>query len=137
MIESGFNLCISLRIVTDEELELVSRILNTEPTDTAKKGERKFKTSPVTKSNIWMYAKKYERCKEIGDRIIDFVKSIPEFHEKMETLKEIGNISFGISVVSVFGQIGFSLSEKDIEVLNLLKIPFDISIFSWGQCVDE
>ena len=137
MIVQMFDLLIVLKIETDENIEFVSDILNLSPTDSIKKGERKYKLLDESERNIWMYNKKIRDCKEIGDKLCEFLENIPQLFLRIEELKKIGIVTIRMSVVSEFAQIGVSLSEKDLTMLSCLKIPFEISIFSWGKCVDE
>ena len=42
-----------------------------------------------------------------------------------------------LSVVSLYAQIGFTLSPSDLDLLNKLDVAVEMSVFSWGGCVDE
>lgn len=137
MVKNTFDLIILLKIETDENLDYISDILNLSPTDSIKKGERKLKFSDEAESNIWMYDKKFRDCENIGNKLCGFLESIPQLSQKIDDVKKIGTITMRISLISDLAQIGITLSEKDLALLSDLQIPLEISVFSWGGCVDE
>ena len=137
MIDTKFELSICLKIETDEDIDMISNVLNLSPTDSIKKGTRKSKVLDKAESNIWMYDVKYGTCNDIGKSLHEYLESIPQLFCKTEELKKIGTIAIRLSIVSDFAQIGISLSEEEVALLNRLQIPIEMSILSWGQCVDE
>lgn len=128
---------ICLRIETNESIDHISNILGVKPTDFILKGESKSKALSPSEKNIWMYDKKIKDCKEIGENIFLFFEKLPNIFEKIEAIKKVGMISIRLSVISDFAQIGFDLSERDINIINRLGVPIEISFFSWGGCIDE
>ena len=137
MIDTKFELSICLKIETDEDIDIVSHVLGLSPTDFIVKGTRKSKVLEEAESNIWMYDVKYGTCKEIGKSLREFLESKPQLFHKIEDLKKIGTITIRISIISDFAQIGIGFSEEELVFLSRLQIPIEMSILSWGQCVDE
>lgn len=132
-----FDLLICLAIETDEKIESISAVLNTHPTDAIIKGEQRSKIIAAAEKNIWMYDEKHRECKEIGRKFVDFFDNIHQIFVKIEELKKLGRVSLRVSIISEFAQIGVCFSEKDLNLLNYLNIPLEISILSWGQCLEE
>ena len=63
MIDTTFDVSICLKIETEESVDFITDILNLQPTDSIKKGERKSKILDETENNIWLYDVKYGACK--------------------------------------------------------------------------
>jgi len=137
MTHSLFNLHITIKIETNKPIEFISDILDAEPTDFVRMGEAKFDFLDKAEQNIWILTEIHTDLNEIGNHIQDFIKSNSIFCKKINELNKIGKCVLRLSVVSDYAQIGFCLSQEDLQLLSQLNIPFEISIFSWGNCVDE
>lgn len=137
MIDTTFDLSICLKIETEENIDFITDVLNLRPTDSIKKGERKSRVLDEAESNIWMYDVKYGACKNTEGMLCGFLEGIPRLFQKIKDLKKIGTATIRISIVSDFAQIGVGFAENDLLLLSRLQIPIEISVISWGQCMDE
>ena len=136
MIDATFDVSICLKVETERDIDLITDILNVKPTDSIKKGERRSKVLDAAECNVWIYDEEHTGCKSTEEMLYNFLKKIPQLHQNIEDLKRIGIVTIRVSVVSDFAQIGFGLSEDDLSILSELQIPLEISVFSWGQCID-
>lgn len=136
MAEILFDLMICFKIETNDEIDTITNILNINPTDYILKGVSRSVVLEPAEKNVWMYDKKYRNCNSIETLLQNFFEDISNLFNKIGELKAYGEISIRLSIISDFAQIGFTLSEKDIKYLNCLNIPVEISIFSWGGCIE-
>ena len=136
MAEILFDLMICFKIETNDEIDTITNILNINPTDYILKGVSRSVVLEPAEKNVWMYDKKYRNCNSIETLLQNFFEDIPNLFNKIGELRAYGEISIRLSIISDFAQIGFTLSEKDIKYLNCLNIPVEISIFSWGGCIE-
>ena len=137
MAVTTFDFLIWLKIETEEDIDFITDVLNLKPTDSIQKGERKSKVLAPAESNIWIYGAQYRDCTHTEGKMSEFLEGIPLLFRKIEELRKIGIVTIRISLVSEFAQIGANLSEKDLLLLSRLQIPLEISVFSWGGCIDE
>ena len=114
-------------IDTPESAEVISSIMGVPPTNT-------FRTET---GNRWVYTKRYKKQKDIDQCIQEYFSSIPDLAEKIKSAQQYGSCVFRLSVVSVLGQFGVSFSQSDLQLLSQLDIPMDISVFSYGCCIDD
>lgn len=135
MTENTFDLIVYFKIETNKSKEIVTNILNLSPTPFSFKGG----TNVIgeIKDNIWIVREKFENCKEVGTGIKQFFEKRPTIVKKIKELKRYGQCSVILSVVSLYAQIGFVLSDKDLNLFNELGVNVEVSVFSWGGCVDE
>lgn len=134
MIKSEFDLAICLIIESAEPIEYISKIMGIHPSRSINKGESRFSFIRKADNNIWMFRKRYKQPARFSECLQQFFEEIPERKSSICEVKQLGTCTLRISIISVFGQIGFSLSERDIRLLNQLEIPLEISIFSFGNC---
>lgn len=137
MMESQFDLTVGLIIKTSEPLEFITEIMGVFPTKSLRKGEGYFSFSEEVDNNIWIMRECYKERADIGSCLQDYFEHIPDYFHRINQVKRYGVCTFRISIVSIYGQIGFSLSKKDLLLLNQLNIPCEVSIFSYGNCIDE
>lgn len=137
VVKSEFDLGICLIIESAEPIEYISKIMGIPPSRSIKKGESRFVFTSKADNNIWMFRKRFKKPTGFSACLQQFFEEIPEFDSRISELMHWGTCALRISVVSVFGQIGLSLSPKDIGLLNQLEIPVEISVFSYGNCVNS
>lgn len=135
-MKTEFDLAISFIVKTSEPIEVVSLDMGITPTGSLKKGEAQHSFQPKAENNTWWFRERYERQANIGISLQKFFANIPEFMPKVHKVMQYANCVLRISVVSVYGQIWFSLSPKDIQLLSQIDVPVEVSIFSYGDCVD-
>lgn len=134
MMDTEFDLAICLIIKTDEKIESISKIMEIVPSGSIIKGQSRFDFLPKVNENIWVLRKRYKQQSDIGTSMRDFLGGIPEFEKKIQEVNKHGICTLRISIVSLWGQIAFSLSPDELHLLSKLGIPFEVSIFSYGNC---
>ncbi len=131
MIRADFDLTVRLIIKSAESLDFTTKLLGIEPTPLPKSA------TGIDLSNIWVLQKHYERQQDISESIHDFFLTIPDFETRISKMKAYGECAIRISIITEFGQFGFALKPNDIQLLNRLCIPFEVSVFSFGNCIEE
>ncbi len=114
-------------IDTPESAEVISSIMGVPQT-------KLFRTEV---GNKWVYNKLYKNQKDIDQCIQEYFASIPDVVEKIKRVQQYGSCVLRVSVVSLLGQFGFCMSKSDLQLLSQLDIPMEISIFSFGCCIDD
>lgn len=136
MMESQFDLSICLVVKTDKAVESISAIMGTAPTRMVKAGETQLSFIPKSDKNVWVLRKRYAQQTDVGVCLDTFLGSIPNVNEKIHEVNQYGVCTLRVSIISLMGQIGFSLSPYNMQLLNQLGIPLEVSIFSYGYCID-
>ena len=54
--------------------------------------------------------------------------------ENKDKLIKNGSMRIRLSLISLYGQLNYTLAPEDIAFLNDLHIPLEISVFSYGGC---
>ena len=123
------RLDIHLGIIVDtpESTEFITSIMGVPQTQL-------FRTET---GNKWVYKKIFKNQKDIDKCIQEYFASIPGIIEKIKRVQRYGSCVFRVSVVSLLGQFGFSMSKTDLQLLSQLDIPMEISVFSLGYCIDD
>lgn len=137
MISHTFDLTVSLTFESVNALGHISTILGVSPTSYINKEKPKFSFVKSDKY-VWVYSKKYRDYDgSVAVHIDDFLADIPDYSSKIRIACQYANCALRISVVTNWAQSGFSLGTKELEIIHRLDIPLEISVFSWGNCVDE
>ena len=121
------NIHLGIMVDTPESPEVISSIMEVPPT-------KLFKTDT---GNRWVHIKLYKNQKDIDNCIQEYFASIPDVVEKIKRVQQYGSCVLRVSVVSLLGQFGFCMSKSDLQLLSQLDIPMEISIFSFGCCIDD
>lgn len=137
MMQEQFDVAIGLIITTTIKLELITQIMGIAPTKSVQKCDEKSVLSDKLNSNMWIFRERFKYQSDIDTCMYKFFKSIPNLKDKIYEANRYGSCVLRISLVSEYGQIGFSLSANNIQFLSELDIPVEVSIFSYGQCIDE
>lgn len=124
---SELDFSIGIIVDTAGSTEMISSILGLSPS-------KIFQTEHGSK---WVLRRTYKNKTDINHCIEEYFIGITHYAEKIHKVKQHGSCVFRISVVSRLGQFGFSLSESDLHILNQLDIPVEISVFSFGCCIDD
>ena len=134
---STFNVTVGIIINSAEGLEKVSAIMGI-PQSQRYDSSRAFdKEVCYIKENSWIYRVQYGEQTDIENCVRCFLELVPDFSSKLAKIHEIGECVLRISIVSLYAQLGISLSSNMLKLLNNLNIPFEITVFSFGNCIDE
>lgn len=137
MTNSTFDLALSLKFESENTLDWLSDFLGIYPTTYIPKGTSQFDFIKYDK-NIWILTKKYSNYNGNDPIGIDsFLDSISNLLPKIEDIKQHINCSFRVSVVSEWAQICYTIKPDSLAILNRLSIPLEISVLSWGHCIDS
>ena len=137
MTDTSFDLSIFLRIETNIAPEDIVNLLNVSPTAIIPKGDHLFAFVGKVNNNIIIYENKYRSCQCIGNRISNFFEEYQEITNKIDELRKFCFCSLRLSIISDYAQIGLSLSPEDLQLLNKFNLPFEISVLSWGGCMNN
>ena len=122
-----FNVHLGIIVDTRKPLDVISNIIGVQQTN-------QFRTDT---GNRWVYTKIFKGQENINNCLQEFYASIPNLAGKINDLRQYGSCVFRISIVSLLGQLGFTLSEFDLQFLSQFNIPLEISILSFGKCIDD
>lgn len=137
MVDSTFDLTISLIIKSSNSLEHISTVLGISPTSYRNREQSQFGFIESDK-NIWVYSKKYRNYDgNISIQISNFLDDIPNYSFGITFARQHAECTIRISIISDWAQNAFSLESKELEVIRNLDVPLEVSIFSWGNCVSE
>ena len=137
MIETQFNVTVGLIIRTAMQLDLITKIMEISPSKIIQNFNEYPISSETEYSGIWVFRKQFKQQKDVDSCIEAFFECIPNIKEKVRQVNYFGNSTLRISLVSEYGQIGFSLSPNNQHLLSEMDMPFEVSIFSYGMCIDE
>lgn len=137
MTNSTYDLTISLLFKSVKDIEHISSIMEVQPTSYINKEHSKYRFIECD-TNVWVYAKKYQdHDGSIAVHIGDFFSYIPDYLSKIASARKHADCTLRISIVTDWAQSGFSLGTNELEIIRSLDIPLEVSIFSWGNCMDE
>ena len=137
MIEAQFNVTIGLIIRTKLQLDLITKIMEICPSKVIQNSNEYSTISEKECHSIWVFRERFTCQNDVDSCFEIFYKHIPNIKEKVREANRYGTSILRISLVSEYGQIGFSLSPNNIQLLNEMGMPVEISIFSYGMCIDE
>lgn len=137
MTESEFDVAVNLIIRTEKSIDFITNIMGINPSDQPQNSRLGKNIAPNVRSSLWSLSTRYKRQTDIGECIHAYIEQIPECLAKLSEVKKYGTCTLRISIVSLLGQMGFSLSHDDLLLLTQLDIPFEVSIFSYGYCIDD
>ena len=137
MIEAQFNVTIGLIIRTKLQLDLITKIMEICPSKVIQNSNEHSTISEKECHSIWVFRERFTCQNDVDSCFEIFYKHIPNIKEKVREANRYGTSTLRISLVSEYGQIGFSLSPNNIQFLNEMGMPVEISIFSYGMCIDE
>ena len=137
MRTSQFNLTIALLVYTTKTVADISTVMEIDPTEarTASIGYSGFNNE--SSCNLWILHKRYHKVTDIDTFIQRFFDQVPNFTDKIQLINQYCKCVLRLSIVSIYGQLGFSLSQEDIMLLRQVDIPVEISFLSYGNCKDE
>lgn len=137
MTNATYDLTISLLFKSANEIEHISSIMEVSPTSYINKEHSKHRFIECN-TNVWVYAKKYKDYDgSIAIHIEDFFSYIPDYLSKIASARKYAECTLRISIVTDWAQSGFSLEPKELDTIRSLNIPLEVSIFSWGNCMNE
>lgn len=136
MIVAKFNATIGLIIKSSKHTKIISNIVGFPPAKELAENTIDPCVSPKGNTKIWIIKKRYEDRTDIETCLQDFLNDIPNYQLCVQQIKQYGTCAIRISIVTSFGQFGFSLSPTDFHILAELGIPLEISVFSLGECIN-
>ena len=136
-MKTDFDVTIGLIIRTTEPVELISEIMGILPSKSFDKGDKQIDNLQCYCHNTWIHRMRYEQETDIEMCIQRYIDQIPAFASKIINVKKYGTCTFRISIVSLYAQMYFHLSSIVLQMLNNLDIPCEVSVFSYGNCIDE
>ena len=136
MKDHKFNVKITLFVRTFESVDTITQIMGVSPSKVIIDKNESVAVDDKSAGNIWALSRKYNRRINVDECLQHFVGQIPDYKKKIELLKQHGLCTIRISVISLLGQIGFSLCSEDIRLLHELGISMEVSIFSYGYCLE-
>lgn len=134
---SGFDVTAGIIIHTAELPERVSAIMGVQQSQRHNLRISCDNKVCEAENYIWIYRICYEDQVDVEKCITRFLSSIPELPSKIAEVQEIGECVLRVSIVSVYAQLGFSLSPNMLKEIYNLDIPIEITILSFGNCIDE
>lgn len=136
-MKNDFNVMIGLIVHTDDSIERVSEIMGTTPSNDLREGNGMAYEALVSGKKTWIYRMRFNRQTDTEPCIRQFVSQFPEFSTRVSEVKKIGDCTIRMSIVSLYAQVGFSLSAQELQTLSTLNIPFEITLLSFGNCFDD
>ena len=137
MRASKFNITIALLIHSVKPIAEISTVMEMDPTEIRTYGTGSGDFEKESLCNLWIFHKRYQQVTDIDELIQEFLVQVPNLSEKIQLLKRHSRCVLRLSIVSLYGQIGFSLSQEDLNLLHHMDIPTEISFFSYGKCIDK
>ena len=137
MTDNPYNVTVGLLIKTEQEPPLISEIMELSPS----KIIRNDKVTRIVNEQdwpvLWVYREHYREQNDVDNCVEHFFGRIPNIKKKISAINQIGIVKLRVSLVSYYGQFGFGFSPNIIQLLSDLDISLDVSIFSYGMCIDE
>lgn len=133
----NFRITVCLIVHTSKSADDISQMVGFFHSTQLKDGKQQYKRSNVLNENLWTLSKKYSGTTSGGRYVCDFFETYPNLADRISAIKHTENCALRLSVVSEAAQVGFALSPADLQILNKLGIPFEVSVFSYGFCEDD
>ena len=128
-----FQTSIVIIIKSSEPIDVISEKMGISPT----KVSQNQNAADSNANNLWAYKKRFIDGTNFSVCLQSFLEEIPFLSQKIAMIKQYGSCTLRVSIVSLFAQIGFSISNSDLQTLSSLDIPFEITLFSYGNCIDD
>ncbi len=133
MVNCLYDVSISLKIVTDKSIESVSDSIGFMPTEVFRKGSKPFRNADYTSPhNVWLLTERYPEQSDIRYAVGRFFQKFGDCAAKANRMQE-AEPSIRISLVSDFAQMGFTLTDAELDFLKRSCLPIEFSVFSFGM----
>ena len=134
---SNFDVTVGLIIRTTEHPEKVSAIMGVQRSPSGNLHCSYEKGMCNAEEHIWIYRTRYEVQTDVEACIKRFLSDVPEFPSRIAEVQKIGECVLRVSIVSIYAQLGFALSPDILKPLFDMNIPIEMTVLSFGNCVDE
>ena len=124
---------IGIRIESAENLSEITSILNIEPTMQHENGDL-IGYDVKSKCNSWTLKRQLVKNGTTIMTVKNFFEQYSSILENKNKLIKNGSMRIRLSLISLYGQLNYTLAPEDIAFLNDLHIPLEISVFSYGGC---
>ena len=122
-------------IDSEKDLSDITSILNVEPSVQCNAESLVFRTLGLqAQRSSWTLKEQLVNNGVKQMTIDDFFKKYPSILEKKNLLSQMGKMRIRLSIISLYGQFLYHLTPQETEVLSVLNIPVEISVFSYGRC---
>lgn len=122
-------------IDSEKDLSDITSILNVEPSVQCNAESLVFQTLGLqAQRRSWTLKEQLVNNGVKQMTIDDFFKKYPSILEKKNLLSQMGKMRIRLSIISLYGQFLYHLTPQETEVLSVLNIPVEISVFSYGRC---
>lgn len=122
-------------IDSEKDLSDITSILNVEPSVQCNAESHVFRTLGLqAQRRSWTLKEQLVNNGVKQMTIDDFFKKYPSILEKKNLLSQMGKMRIRLSIISLYGQFLYHLTPQETEVLSVLNIPVEISVFSYGRC---
>ena len=122
-------------IDSEKDLSDITSILNVEPSVQCNAESLVFRTLGLqAQRRSWTLKEQLVNNGVKQMTIDDFFKKYPSILEKKNLLSQMGKMRIRLSIISLYGQFLYHLTPQETEVLSVLNIPVEISVFSYGKC---
>ncbi len=129
----NFQTSIAIIIRSSEPIDVISEKMGISPT----KVSQNQNAVDSDANNLWAYKKRFKDGTNFSVCLQNFIEEIPFLSQKIAMLKQYSSCTLRVSIVSLFAQLGFTISNSDLQTLSSLDIPFEITLFSYGNCIDD
>ena len=137
MTDNPYNVTVGLLIKTEQEPRIISEIMELHPSKIIRNNKVSHILNEQDCPMLWIHREHYTEQNDVDDCVEHFFGRIPNIKKKISAINAIGIVKLRISIVSEYGQFGFGFSPNIIKLLSDLDISLDVSIFSYGMCIDE
>ena len=137
MVNCLYDVSISLKTVTDKSIESVSDSIGFMPTEVFRKGSKPFRNADYTSPhNVWLLTERYPEQSDIRYAVGRFFQKFGDCAAKANRMQE-AEAAIRISLVSDFAQMGFTLTDAELDFLKRSCLPIEFSVFSFGMADDS
>ena len=107
------------------------------PTEVFRKGSKPFRNADYTSPhNVWLLTERYPEQSDIRYAVGRFFQKFGDCAAKANRMQE-AEPSIRISLVSDFSQMGFTLTDAELDFLKRSCLPIEFSVFSFGMADDS
>ena len=137
MVKCLYDISVSLKIVTDKSIEYVSDCIGVMPTEVFRKGSKPYRNADYTSPhNVWLLTEKYLDQSDIQYAVSCFFQKYGDYAAKVNSIQGVES-SIRISFVSDYAQMGFTLTDAELDFLKQTCLPIEFSVFSFGMADDS
>ena len=125
----------SLRIISDRDLEHVSKQLGLTPSSFNKKGEINI-IGRIQQTNVWGISSPLDTLLPLEDHLKWLAELVSDKKSTIEQIKRYANVDVFCSITAN-EQDGFSLSPKALSVFVDLQVDMEVSLILADATIDE